>query len=93
MIDLEKAARQGFKIKDGRIYDKYGSSVLEYDASVREFGWGSPCREYHFTNYELNAYTIERSVQYDEWYLKKNGYTEVCRLRHLGGTSWETYYV
>lgn len=92
MIDFEKLARQGFKLQNGRIYDKYSASVLFYDAEVYEFGWSSPCTEYHFTNYELSSYTIVKSVHYDEWYLKKNGYTDVCRLRHLGGRNWETYY-
>lgn len=84
MVDLEKLALDGFKLLNGRIYDRYGASVLEYDASVRE-GRG----EYHFTNYSYSAYSIVKSVHYNEWYLKK-GYSEVCRLRHLGGENWET---
>lgn len=92
MVNFEKLAMDGFKLLNGRIYDRYGASVLEYDAGVREFGWGTPCSEYRFTNYDYNSYSIVKSVQYDEWYLKKNGYTEICRLRHLGGENWETYY-
>ena len=93
MIDFDKLAKEGFKLLNGRIYDKWGSSVLEYDAELREFGWTTPCAEYHFTNYALSAYSIVKSTQYDEWYLMKNGYTEVCRLRYLGGKDWETYYI
>ena len=57
---------------------------------VREFGWGSPCTEYHFDDYDLHEYSIVKAVHYDEWYLKKNGYQEVCSLRYLGGKNWET---
>lgn len=92
MLDLDYLAKAGFKLLNGKIYDKYGSSVLEYNADIRAFGWGSPCNEYHFINYELSSYSIVKSPHYDEWYLKKNGYTEVCRLRHLGGENFETYY-
>ena len=84
MVDLEKMSLDGFKLLNGRIYDRYGASVLEYDASVRK-----ECGEYHFTNYSYSAYSIVKSVHYDEWYLKK-GYLEVCRLRYLGGENWET---
>lgn len=90
MIDLERAARDGFKLLNGEIRDKYNSVTLEYDARVQPFGWGSPCTEYRFTNYALSAYSIVKSTQWDEWYLMKDGYTRICTLRYLGGECWET---
>ena len=87
MVDMNELVRNGFKIVDGRLCDRYGSAVTG-NVRVQEFGWGSPCTEYHFDDYSLHEYTIEKSVHYDEWYLKKNGYQQVCRLRHLGGKNW-----
>lgn len=93
MIDFEKLANEGFKLLNGQIYNRYGTIVLEYNANVTQFGWGTPCTEYRFTNYDYSSYSIERSTQYhDEWYLKKDGYRNICRLRYLGGENWETYY-
>ena len=89
MVDFERLAADGFKLLGGRLYDRYGC-VVEYSCDVREFGWGSPCNEYHFTDYALSEYSIVKATQYDEWYLKK-GYMEICRLRHLGGKNWETF--
>ena len=91
MFDLERLSKNGFKIINGSLRDRYGCSIPGCISDVVEFGWGSPCIEYHFTNYELNEYSIVKSVHYDEWYLKKNGYTEICKLRYLGDKSWETY--
>ncbi len=88
MIDIEKYARDGFKLVNGEICSLYGST-LEYGVRVYSFGWGSPCTEYRFSNYDLHAYSIVK--QYDGWYLMKDGYTKICQLRHLGGENWETY--
>jgi len=90
MIDLEKLAQEGFRIVNGILCDKY-RTILPGCVRVREFGWGTPCTEYHFDDYSLNDYKIVKSVQYDEWYLKK-GLREVCRLTYLGGKDWKTYY-
>lgn len=90
MIDIEELARKGFKIIDGRLCYKDGTMVAGL-YRVNEFGWGSPCTEYHFDDYSLHEYTIEKAVQCDDWYLKKNGYQEICRLRHSGGKNWETF--
>jgi hypothetical protein len=69
MLDMEKMAKGGFKIIDGRLCDNIGCWIG--NIRVEEFGWGSPCTEYHFSDYELHEYSIEKSVYYDEWYLKK----------------------
>ena len=92
MINLDKIAKDGIRISDdGKIYNKYGTTVRVYDATVFEFGWFRPGCEYHFNNYELSEYSIVKSTQWDEWYLKKNDTIEICRLRHLGGKNWETF--
>lgn len=90
MIDIEKYAKDGFKLMDGKLYSRYGST-LEYGMGVQPFGWGTPCTEYRFSNYDLHAYSIVKSVHSDEWYLMKDGYVKICVLRHLGGENWETY--
>ena len=89
MLNMNELIRNGFKIVDGRLCDRYGSSICG-NIRVREFGLGTPCIEYHFDDYDLHEYSIVKAVHYDEWYLKKNGYQEVCRLHHLGGNNWET---
>lgn len=91
MLDLEKVAKEGLKFKDGKIYDRFGCSVLEWDASLNSFGWGNPKTEYRFTNYNYREYSIEKSTQYNDWYLKKGANT-ICELRHLGGENWETVW-
>lgn len=89
MLDLEKIVKEGAKFKDGKIYDRFGCSVLEYDARVFEFGWGIPRTCYKFSNYSLSDYSIEKATQYEEWYLKKGSCT-ICTLKRLGGENWET---
>lgn len=89
MLDLELVAKEGVKFLNGKIYDRFGCSVLDYDGGLIEFGWGKPKTEYKFTSYNYRDYSIEKATQYEEWYLKKGAYI-VCELRHLGGENWET---
>ncbi len=89
MIDLEKQAREGFRLENGRIYNQNGVTTLEYNVGLTEFGWSSPCTEYHFNNYEYNEYSIQKEVHYDKWYLYK-GYRKICELYHLGGKTFKT---
>ncbi len=91
MLDLEKLAKEGLKFKDGKILDRFGCTVLDWDGSLISFGWGEPKTEYKFTNYSYSEYSIEKETQYNEWYLKRGSY-KVCELRHLGGTNWETIW-
>lgn len=91
MVDLEKLAKEGLKFKDGKILDRCGCTVYEWDGRLFEFGWGNPKTEYKFTNYNYREYSIVKATHYDEWYLKK-GTNTVCVLRHLGGENWETIW-
>ena len=90
--DLVALAREGFKIINGRLCDKYGNSLSYDNFRLEEFGWGTPCTEYHFDDFDYSEYTIEKAVHYDEWYLKKNGYTQVCKMRKIGPKDFETIY-
>ena len=84
MIDIEKLARDGFKIIDGVLCYR-DRTLIPGLIRVNEFYND----QYHFDDYSLNDYKIEKAVQYDEWYLKK-GTQEICHLRYLGGKNWET---
>lgn len=90
MFDMDELVKKGFKIKDGILYDRYGSCIDGGPVKVREFGWGAPGTQYHFDHCRLSNFSIEKEVHYDEWYLK-NQYQKICRLRYLGGLNWEKY--
>ena len=86
-IDMEKLARDGFKIVDGLLCDRWGGTIGP--VRVNSFGWSSPCTEYHFDEYSVRDYTIKKETQYDNWYLAK-GYSKICDLYYYGGKNWST---
>ena len=45
-INMEKLAREGFKIVDGVLCDRFGG-IVGAVVRVTSVGWGSPCTEYH----------------------------------------------
>ena len=90
MVNMEELIRNGFKIINGRLCDRYGNALGAID--VQEFDWGKPCLEYRFDAYELHDYKIKRDVHYDRWCLVK-GYTEICELRYLGGKNWMSKFL
>ena len=77
MVDFYDLARQGFKIIDGRLCNSYGVTISYSNFKLNEFGWSSPCTEYHFDDFDYRDYSIVKAVHYDEWYLVKNGYERV----------------
>ena len=86
-MDVTRIIQEGFKIVDGRLYDR---ACTTYGVvRVEEFGWGSPCREYHFNDYDFHEYSIVQD-SYDDWYLVKDGYIKICRLNYYGGKNWST---
>lgn len=89
-FDLSALAKEGFKIIDGKLYNKYGNSISYNDFKLLEFGWGNPCTIYRFSDFDYSEYTIEKATHYDVWYLKKNGYIEVCKMRKIGPKDFET---
>ena len=94
MIDMERLVKDGFKIIDGVLRDRYGNHVEGGPIYVKDkSGWGVPATEYGFDSWDLSSYTIKKSTHYDEWYLVKNGYNEICKLRHLGGENWQPYWL
>ena len=87
-INMEKLAREGFKIVDGVLCDRFGG-IVGAVVRVTSVGWGSPCTEYRFDEYSLRDYTIKKETQYDNWYLAK-GYSKICDLYYYGGKNWST---
>ena len=91
MVNMQELVRDGFKIINGRLCDRYGNSKFGA-VDVFEFGWGKPCTEYKFDLYELKDYVIRKDVHYDRWCLVR-GYTEVCELKYLGGKNWMSKFL
>ena len=93
MINMEELIRDGFKIINGRLCNRYGNAPVGSGAiDVLETGWSKPCLEYRFDSYGLNDYKIKRDIHYDRWCLVK-GYTEICELRYLGGKNWMSKFL
>jgi len=86
-MDMMDLVRNGIKIIDGILCNRYGSTISGC-IRVKEFGWGSPCTEYHFDDYAYNDYSIKQD-SYGAWHLM-HGYTEVCRLNYYGGKNWSS---
>lgn len=84
-MSFEELISEGFEIENGRFYKRSGGITCYY---VQKFGWGG--NEYKIAgDYSANEYSIDTDA-YGDWYLKR-GYTEICRLVHLGGESWRKY--
>lgn len=87
MVDFYALISDGFRIKDGELCDKYGSSLY---VKINESLWSSG-NKYVFNDYSLREYSIEKDTWGDSWHLKR-GYQNVCELEHLGGLNFKTRY-
>ena len=86
MVDMENLLREGFSVRNGRLCNRIGCVIGS--VYVQQFGWGSPCTEYRFSDYDLRDYSIQKDA-YGDWYLMR-GYQKIRELRYSGGENWET---
>lgn len=84
MIDIYALVQDGFMIKEGELYDRFGHSKY---VKIQKRAFCTD--EYVFDNYDLHEYTIQKRGWGGYWYLLR-GYNEVCELIHLGGMNFKT---